>query len=277
VIKYSLLLLFVFTFNISDSLALSGSENRSGSVPGGSSRPSNITGASGGPCTIRNQECVRSGSQVQIDLAGQCMCVGSTCFEVAIGKYGPNQTRNGTGRIGRASGSAYSTTRATTTTWSTDAVSMGIPQNDSGTSASGANLPVTTGGKWIHKVGVDSNGRCIDPPTRYRTQGCIGVPCQSWPLVKNAMGQSLTVCGGASTDDEIASVIGCNRTRYCPRSQRQPEHRGCDRVYTMAQARGRDVSRISCTEPNGVVASPPFPVPLNTIGDEYRPENRSVF
>lgn len=262
-----LFILLVFTFNHEEAFAFGGNGSQSGSIPGVSGNGS-ITGNSG-PCRIRNQECVSSKSHVQIDLAAQCMCVGGTCFEVAIGKFGPKQTRNGTGRIGNAPGGRYRTHRTTVTDrWTNDAVAMGIPQNDAGRSSAGANLPVTSGGKWIHKVGVDSAGNCITPPTRYVTAGCVGVPCSEWDHVKSAMGQAVTVCGGAERDSEIVSVNGCLNRRYCPRDQRRPVHLGCRRAVAMAAARGR--TNISCnSETNVLTATPPFPAPPRSAVDDY--------
>ena len=239
------------------------SKKNSGNIPSRSSGRSTT-----GNCQIRNSECINSGSPVQIDLTAQCMCVGTSCFEVSIGRYGPNQTRNGTGRIGSAPGKLYRTRSQTSTSWDNDAVSMGIPQNDGGKTARGINLPVTSGGKWIHKVGQTPDGKCITPAASYVTAGCVGVPCDKWPKVKGAMGQSLTVCGGARSDSEIVSVMGCKNRRYCSRDQSVPQHLGCKRAIAMATARGRRV--ISCNEEtNTLIAEPPFPAPPRSVTSDY--------
>lgn len=252
--KIILLCLLFFSFSPSTvTHAFDAITGQGGSVPS-SRRPRRRP--TDGPCRISNSECRSSGSQVQIDLAAQCMCVGRNCFQIAIGRYGPNQTRNGTGRIGRAPGSRYRTRSQTTTTWDNDAVSMGIPQNDAGRALNGRNLPVTAGGKWIHKVGMDRNGRCVSPPTSYRTAGCVGVPCDQWPLVKGAMGQSLTVCGGASRDSDIISRNGCRGTRNCHPESRRPPYGGCRRARAMYAAMG--YSSVQCDERSGEVRITPF-------------------
>ena len=204
-----------------------GSRSEQTSIPSGRSHRDFEKGGgrgthsfSNGPCRVRDRECRSSGSHVQIDLKAQCMCVGSSCFQIGVGRFGPNQTRNGTGTIGQARGLRYSTRKKTTNRWDSDAVAMGIPQNDAGRSARGRKLAVTGGGKWIHKI-----GQCVSPVVNYATNGCVTVPCENWPLVKRAMGKRLTVCGGAKKDDDIISINGCNHTRYCSSNKKKPPHR----------------------------------------------------
>ncbi len=167
-------------------------------------RPDSISNYTG-ECRITNPECANSGSRVIADMTAQCMCVDSQCFHISIGSRGPNVTRNGTGVLGSAPGSRYRTNNIVppTTHYDNDAIRMGIPQNDSGAGIS----DITNGGKWIHKT-----GSCA-PATSYSTWGCIGVECSDWPLVKNCMGCSFTVCGGAESDDEVVANSGPNRGR----------------------------------------------------------------
>jgi len=241
VIKYIYITLFIFSFDLNTAQAgdLLGPSGRNGSVPGGRGRGGQSN--TNGPCSIRNSECTSSGSHVQIDLAAQCMCVGSTCVEVGIGMYGPNQTRNGTGVLGPATGGLYNGSRFSppgTTRWhgtgNEDGLSMGIPQNDRGASATGRNLAVTNGGKWIHKT-----ANCNSPARAYATAGCVAVSCEDWPLIKAATGQTVTVCGGASTDGEIVSRYGCTNARRCSAGQRQAPLAGCSRSYSRLMARGQ--------------------------------------
>jgi hypothetical protein len=125
-------------------------------------------------------------SPVKIDLQNQCMCVGTQCFKVGIGgnlssegargRFNPMRTNNGTGVLGVARGTKYSTTAgAGSTVYDRDALSTSTP-ND------------TDGGKWIHKAGNCSS--------TWRTKGCVAVPCDYWPLVKSQMGKAVTYCGG---------------------------------------------------------------------------------
>jgi hypothetical protein len=243
--KFIIFVLLVFSFSpvsVSHAAALfSDGGEGSGSVPGRRRPRSRPTTGETGECRIQNAECTTSGSHVQIDLAAQCMCVGSRCVEVGIGLYGPNQTRNGTGTLGPAPGGLYNGNRFPvpgTTSWAglgnEDGLSTGIPQNDRGVSASGRNLPVTQGGKWIHKA-----ANCNVPARNYTTAGCVAVACEDWPLVKSATGRSVTICGGARTDAEIISRNGCVNTRSCPPSQRRAPLSGCNRVYSRLLARGQ--------------------------------------
>jgi len=160
------------------------------------SRPGSIANFNG-TCRVTNSECANSKSRVKIDMTAQCMCVDSDCFRISIGSRGPNVTRNGTSTIGRAMGTRYRSNNITPPTigYDNDAVSMGIPQNDSGAGI----RDITSGGKWIHKT-----GSCA-PATSYSTWGCVGVQCNDWPKVKNCVGCSLTVCGGASSDSQVIS------------------------------------------------------------------------
>ena len=233
------------------------SENQQLQTPG--SNQGAYRGSSGGPCRIRNPECLNSGSRVVADLEAQCMCVDDNCFEISIGKYGPKMTRNGTGIIGSAPGSRYTTRPGPgTTSWDNDALRMGIPQNDSGAGVSN----ITAGGKWIHKTGRDANGRCVEP-TQYTTLGCIGVPCDQWPNMKAARGSTFTVCGGAATDQEIVSRYGCpGSLRGCSPQRRLSTMNFCSLYRMRQEARG---------EPAGQCGVSPTNYPNFERGSEDRP------
>lgn len=121
-------------------------------------------------------------SPVKIDVARQCMCVGNKCFKVGIGHDGSMMTKSGTGKLGPTPpGEKYQTFSTDSTGYDKDAIAMGIPGNDSV-------------GKWIHKP-----ANCVNAET-YSTKGCIAVPCDLWPLLKQAMREQaeLTVCNGNS-------------------------------------------------------------------------------
>jgi len=194
-------------------------------------------------CRIINPECINSGSRVIADLEAQCMCVDDTCFEISIGKYGPKMTRNGTGIIGNTTpGHRYQTIIGKTSTeWDNDGLSMGIPQNST---AAGVGH-ITNGGKWIHKSGLLDDGTCV-PPKQNLTLGCIGVACEDWPTIKRAKGSSMTVCGGASKNNDIVSANGCQGWRDCKASVRFPLMTGC-RLYSMRQ-KARGLPEGECTE-----------------------------
>lgn len=119
-------------------------------------------------------------SPVQVDVAGQCMCVGNKCFKVGIGHDGSMMTTSGVGKLKPTPpGEKYATHPSDSTGYDNDAVAMGINAND-------------VVGKWLHKP-----ANCVNAET-YRTKGCIAVPCDVWPMVKKAMREEseLTVCNG---------------------------------------------------------------------------------
>lgn len=126
-----------------------------------------------------------SGSKdVNIDVGGQCMCIGQKCFKVGIGAQGAGMTSNGFGVLGEAKGELYQSKASDSTSYDNDAVAMGIFANDKT-------------GKWIHKP-----ANCVNAES-YRTAGCIAVPCENWPLIKQAMKdkKTLAVCRGNSHSD----------------------------------------------------------------------------
>lgn len=111
------------------------------------------------------------------------MCVSSgECFKIDIGKSGPNMTTSGVGKTHPAHGAKYQTIEVPkegTVMYDKDAIATGIAGNDGV-------------GKWIHKTrGCAQGGNTA-------TKGCIGVPCDVWPLVKKEMGQNVTICGSSS-------------------------------------------------------------------------------
>lgn len=119
---------------------------------------------------------------VKIDVAGQCMCVEDRCFKVGIGWDGASMTDSGNGKLHPTPpGEKYQTFPTDSTAYDKDAIAMGIPGNDAT-------------GKWIHKP-----ANCVNAET-YHTKGCIAVPCDIWPILKNAMRKEadLTVCNGYS-------------------------------------------------------------------------------
>lgn len=121
-------------------------------------------------------------SPIKIDVAGQCMCIEDKCFKVGIGSDGSMMTSSGVGQLKPTPpGEKYATHPNDSTDYDNDAVAMGIHANDSV-------------GKWIHKP-----ANCVNAET-YATKGCIAVPCDVWPLVKQAMRdeKELTVCHGRS-------------------------------------------------------------------------------
>lgn len=190
-------------------------------------RPGSISNYSG-ECRVTNPGCTSSGSRVVADMTAQCMCVDNECFKISIGSRGPKVTRNGTSRLGVADGGIYDTNNIVppTTYYDNDAISMGIPRNDPP-----GMRPITTGGKWIHKT-----RNCRDT-NDYPTWGCIGVECNDWPKVKNCMGCTFTVCGGAETDDDIVSNhTGRNRKgEYYPKLSNQERY---DRYRVIQDAAG---------------------------------------
>lgn len=240
-------------------LGLFGNPKQNVQTPG--SRQEVARGFDTGPCQIKNRECLESRSLVIADLEAQCMCIGNDCFEISIGKYGPKMTRNGTGIIGNAQGLRYRTKQGPgSTVWDNDALRMGIPQNDSGSGVK----HITNGGKWIHKTGQDKNGKCIEPTT-YTTLGCIGVPCDQWPKLKNAFGASFSVCGGAASDSEIVSRFGCpGSVKSCTPSQRLSTMNACSLYNMRKKARGETPGRCILPSEN---------YPTFETGSEDRPPN----
>lgn len=128
-------------------------------------------------------------SPIKIDVAAQCMCVDGKCFKVGIGKNGPQMTYSGVGKLkATPPGEKYKTYPTDSTGYDNDAVAMGIDGNDGV-------------GKWIHKP-----ENCV-PAEPYGTKGCIAVPCDQWPLVKQAMRdqKELTVCNGLPQNMSISN------------------------------------------------------------------------
>ncbi len=124
--------------------------------------------------------CPGGGADVIVNLAAKCMCLNKTnCFKVSIGKNGPTMTSNGTGKLGDAKGARYQTKASTSTSYDNDALAMGIPGNDKF-------------GKWIHKT------RNCAPAGNNSTKGCVAVPCDKWPEIKQMKGKTIKVCGGGS-------------------------------------------------------------------------------
>lgn len=134
-------------------------------------------------CEIAQAQCsstCQANASVTVDLNAKCMCVKGKCFLIDIGKNGPSMTAGGGGQLGPAKGAKYQTKSGPgTTSYDNDAIAMGIPSNDAV-------------GKWIHKTRGCSQGG------RNATKGCIAVPCDKWPEVKQQMGEPLMVCGGSS-------------------------------------------------------------------------------
>lgn len=121
------------------------------------------------------------GSKFIVDLQARCMCLPSgECFKIDIGKSGPNMTTGGMGKTHEAKGAKYQTTGGPGSTgYDKDAIATGIQANDAV-------------GKWIHKTRRCSQGG------NTATKGCIGVPCDVWPLVKKQMGQNISICGSTN-------------------------------------------------------------------------------
>lgn len=116
---------------------------------------------------------------VEVNLQDKCMCLGDECFEISIGRNGPEMTASGTGVLAEAEGAKYSTKPGPGSTgYDKDAIRMGIPSNDGV-------------GKWIHKT------QGCSPGGGENTKGCIAVPCDRWPEVKAKMGGVLKVCGSS--------------------------------------------------------------------------------
>lgn len=134
---------------------------------------------------IASAECSMSANcgfnvAVSVDLNSKCMCVKGNCFLINIGKNGPSMTTGGSGQLKEAKGAKYQTKPGPgSTSYDNDAISTGIPGND--------NV-----GKWIHKT------QGCSPGGSNATKGCIAVPCDKWPEVKQQMGQPLMICGGSS-------------------------------------------------------------------------------
>jgi hypothetical protein len=123
-----------------------------------------------------------NGGEFFVDLQARCMCIkGHDCFKINIGKSGPNMTTGGVGKTHPAEGSKYQTKSGPGNTgYDNDAIATGIQGNDAV-------------GKWIHKA-----GGCIADGSQV-TKGCIAVPCDKWPAIKQEMGQSVVVCGSTTS------------------------------------------------------------------------------
>ncbi len=135
---------------------------------------------------------------IQIDVRAQCMCIGEKCFKVGIGYDGASMTTSGHGKIKKTPpGEKYQThENRYSTEYDDDALAMDIPEND-------------TRGKWLHKP-----RDCAKAET-YSTEGCIAVPCDMWPLLKQVYQQTddeskkeLTVCNGRSRGDRLRPPTG---------------------------------------------------------------------
>jgi hypothetical protein len=166
-------------------------------------------------CQILSPGC--GNTTLKVDVANNCMCVGDSCFKVASGyKTGDIGLRRGSGsavtrrdvvnaqthntapggeRLGvvggvvnrrarnrcgnnRGPGCRYETLSPTPRGFNYDAMTMSARNTNSG-------------GKWIHQI-----PGCGD--YTFRTQGCIGVPCDKWSLVKTQMGKPMSICGGGA-------------------------------------------------------------------------------
>ncbi|MCC6137426.1 MAG: hypothetical protein IT287_02250 [Bdellovibrionaceae bacterium] len=128
-------------------------------------------------------------SPVKIDVAAQCMCVDDKCFKVGIGKNGPQMTYSGVGKLKPTPpGEKYKTYPTDSIAYDNDGIAMGIDGND-------------VDGKWLHKP-----ANCV-PAEPYGTKGCIAVPCDMWPLLKQAMRdeKELTVCNGKQATMSISN------------------------------------------------------------------------
>jgi len=106
------------------------------------------------------------------------MCIdGGDCFLIDTGRGGPEQTQSGSANTHDAHGGSYQTYPGPgSTSYDHDAIATGLPAND-------------TVGKWIHKT-----ERCA-PGGRNATLGCIAVPCNKWPEVKQQKGKRVFICG----------------------------------------------------------------------------------
>lgn len=131
----------------------------------------------------KGQVTCNGNAAVKVDLGSKCACIKDECFKVAIGKNGPTQTHAGHGRIRKAQGAKYQTTPGPgTTSYDKDALDMGIQEN-------------TAVGKWLHKPqGCGS----VEGNNGLQTKGCIAIPCDMWPKLKEQIGEELEVCGGGA-------------------------------------------------------------------------------
>lgn len=154
---------------------------------------------------------------IKVDMTSRCMCVaGSACFTIDIGYMGRMMTTNGNGIMDdNVAGGKYRTLKGPgSTRYDGDAIRMGIPANDNHY-------------KWIHKArncgvkGGTEGGRT-------KTAGCVGVPCQHWPLVKSQVGKSLTICGANPLENSEGwnIVKGAKRGRIGQSASRIPADEG---------------------------------------------------
>lgn len=130
------------------------------------------------------QDCAIScgeGSAVTVDLANSCMCIGeNNCFMVGIGRVGRRQVWDGHGilkKVEAAKGRRFATTNESTTFWNHDALATGTSNDGPG--------------KWVHK-----QPRCDSKRIGPVSLGCVEVPCDEWPKVKEEIGKEITICGG---------------------------------------------------------------------------------
>lgn len=141
--------------------------------------------------------CNSSQGTIQVDVRERCMCIsGSKCFRIDIGMgYSGSETTNGVGKmaanVNLGGGGRYQSKPYASTSYDNDAISMGIFAN-------------TKHGKWIHKSNTEGCG----PGGARSTAGCIGVPCQYWPEVKQLgkQGATVQVCNGS--DYETSKTCG---------------------------------------------------------------------
>ena len=156
------------------------------------------------PCTT---SCPGSRAAMKVNMADRCMCVGSKCFKIDIGGKGNFSTTNGTGKTALdVKGAKYRTLDGPgTKKYDEDAIRMGISANDKHS-------------KWIHKAkdcGVKAGEKGIGGRTR--TAGCVGVPCEYWPLVKAEAGKYVTICGANPLENsEGYNIVNGKRAGSIP-------------------------------------------------------------
>lgn len=90
-------------------------------------------------------------------------------------------TTSGTGKItDDVAGAKYQSIPGSQSTgYDKDAMKTGIEAN-------------SAVGKWIHKT------RNCKPGGTPSTLGCIGVPCNQWPLMKKQANKTMVICGSSA-------------------------------------------------------------------------------